>query len=665
MSGRTFVEAQLRALSEVASADLATVSVVVSRERSALTALEDRAVVEGYAVAHADLSEHGLNGLAEVVRALAGSVHLGSARSKKRGLVAALGTYASEHGRRTLELFDERAHEHALVGELRRLSRAYLESATGKPSAKRLESWLGGARPSDVDAGPELRLLGPATAKATLSALTRLFRVLGAKGTLVVLDEGEALVDLSPARRDLAYTVLRELIDNADGHGGMIATKLLVVGDAALVNRRHAIFEHEALASRVVTLEPEAAPTPHATLVRLDEPAELLDRERTRLPRLADVPRVADARVPHLRALLRLGQGLPPLEATTELTVGLEDVDARIDQLFSTAANDGSVFAVLVGEYGAGKTHHLLHLEARALAARRPVLRLAVERLDEDVGNPQRHLRRLLESAVLPPVGAPGRGARGPVSSGTVFGRLDAWLASTTTRAELTKALAALEEGDTEVAGHASSCLVDGVIDARALVTMLSALDLVDRPGAASYRRDAYRRLLLWLELLARVDGCEGPVVILDEAENLYRPGVSRSERRTALRSLGFYCGGAIPRACVVLAVTPDTLVSLREEAGALLDEIEEQVTLLPQEDVAMLRRRLLRARPLEVKRLDAAQRRELAERVRLIHGKVRGKVSDPDWEAWLERAQRQSATPRELLRRAVERLERLAFVGT
>jgi hypothetical protein len=77
-----------------------------------------------------------------------------------------------------------------------------------------------------------------------------------------------------------------------------------------------------------------------------------------------------------------------------------------------------------------------------------------------------------------------------------------------------------------------------------------------------------------------------------------------------------------------------------------------------------MLRRRLLRARPLDVKKLDAEQRRELAERVRIVHGKVRGRLDDPDWSAWVERAQKESKTPRELLRRAIERLERLAFVG-
>jgi formate dehydrogenase len=36
-------------------------------------------------------------------------------------------------------------------------------------------------------------------------------------------------------------------------------------------------------------------------------------------------------------------------------------------------------------------------------------------------------------------------------------------------------------------------------------------------------------------------------VLLIDEAENLYRGGTSRLERRTALRSLSFYCGGMLP----------------------------------------------------------------------------------------------------------------------
>lgn len=645
MSARTFVDAQLRALHETSLTGMATVAVVVrpklKEPEDALASLATRALAEGFAVTRASLAEHGLNGLNEVVRTLAESVEMGRGSGRKVGLVAALEGFAVTHGKTAVQAFDARAREAGLVGELRRLARGVVEAATKNASVARLEQWFVGERPLDADAGPMLRLLGPATAKSTLAALTRLIRVLGARGTVIVLDHGEALVDLSPARRELAMTVLRELIDNADGRGGMTATKLLVSGDEAMLKRKHGLLEHAALATRITTLEPNAWPAPHATLALLDADVAALQ----------SVPVVGEDAVPQLRALLRVGQGLPPLEALSELTVGLDEVDHRIDQIFATSANDGSVFAVLSGDYGSGKTHHLLHIESRALASKRPVLRLAVERLDEDMGNPQRHLRRLLEGTIIPIEGQPN-----------VFGCLDRWLANEPTRATLTAALRTLSTSDTEVRGHAAQCLDGHLLDERALIGVLSALDLVEKPASASYRRDAYRRLLLWLELLARVDGCEGPVVIVDEAENLYRRGVSRPERRTALRSLGFYCGGALPRACVVLALTPETLASLREEASALLDEIEVQVTILPQEDIAMLRHRLLRAKPIEVRKLDAAERSTLVERVRALHVRVRGVHPDEGWDAWLEKAQRESQSPRELVRRTVERLEAACF---
>ncbi len=111
-----------------------------------------------------------------------------------------------------------------------------------------------------------------------------------------------------------------------------------------------------------------------------------------------------------------------------------------------------------------------------------------------------------------------------------------------------------------------------------------------------------------------------------------------------------------------MLAVTPDTLEALREEAGALLDEIEEQATLLPSEDVALLRRRLLRARPLTVAKLSKDDLRELAGRVKKLHQRVRGTVRDPGWGDFLDAALVGTPTPREILRRVVLRLDELVL---
>ena len=172
----------------------------------------------------------------------------------------------------------------------------------------------------------------------------------------------------------------------------------------------------------------------------------------------------------------------------------------------------------------------------------------------------------------------------------------------------------------------------------------------------------SHQRLLVWLALLERLEGVAGPVLLIDEAENLYRGGMSRAERRTALRALAFYCGG-LPRACVVLAVTPDALAELRDEAPELLSEVDEQRTALEVEDATMLCHRLRAARPIAVPKLELADRLSLLQRVHAAHVAARGpRREDPAlerFEALAARLASESTTPRELLRRAVHALER------
>jgi hypothetical protein len=643
------VSAELQALLDVAACESATVSVRISDRPTGplVTAMGRAAIDEGFAFASVSLGEeHSLHGLDFVVRALANGVRSGAVSERRSGILAMLDAFVEKHGKRASDRFEERAEETGLAGDLRVLARGYVASATGRTEARRLKLWLGGEETSPRADELSLRPLTAGTAKTALAQLSRLIVTLGAKGSLFVLTDAESIVDLATARRDVALTVLRELVDNADGHRGMIASRLVVFGAPGLVLRKHALSSHEALATRLLSAEADVL-TPHAGLAYVDAPES--ETAPLSITPSAPEPRRANA----LRSMLRLAQGLPPLEATPELTVGLDAVDRRIDALFETAQS-GSVFAVLSGEYGAGKTHHLLHLEARALEAKRPVLRLSVERLDEDLGNPQRHLRRLLESSVLPLKGRPG-----PLD------RLDTWLANKTTEKKLLVALESIRQAGGEAAAAAERALrgsSDGELAHEGVLETLSAIDLAEKPAGASYRKDAYARLHLWLELLTKLDGCAGPVVLLDEAENLYRPGVSRPERRTALRSLAFYCGGSLAEACVVLAVTPDTLVSLRDEAGELLDEIEEQRTLLPAEDVAMLRRRLVRSKPLEVQRLTKAELAELAEQARKLYVSVRGRTPDAEFEAFVKKEIAAGPSPRALLRRTMARLERLHF---
>jgi hypothetical protein len=164
--------------------------------------------------------------------------------------------------------------------------------------------------------------------------------------------------------------------------------------------------------------------------------------------------------------------------------------------------------------------------------------------------------------------------------------------------------------------------------------------------------------LLLWFALLDHVDELAGPVVLIDEAENLHRGGVTRAERRTALRSLAFYCGGALPRACVVLAITDEAAKELRDESEQLLAEIEEQKTLLAWEDSSMLARRLRSARAIAVPALKPSAGAELAHRVKKLHDRARGKTKDPDFEQYVVENTHGEWTPRELVRGVIDRLE-------
>jgi hypothetical protein len=644
------VASRLQTIGDVAVARMGTVAVIAGDGDASpvIDALVDSAIANGFVVATASLAEHGLQDLHAVVGALAASMRAPRVHGGRRnGVLAALDAFVSTHGRNAEALFEETAEEEDVGGELFSLAREYIASAAGTGPARKLQTWLGGrevARETD-----ELRPLSTRTAKRALADLTRLVRALGHRGTRILLRDAEALVDLSPGRRDVAYTVLREIIDNADGGHGVVACETLLFGTGDLDRRVHSLFDHPALATRIVADVPPGPPIPHQTWITMSP-----DDPSAPLPSVPTPSETGERHASKLAALIRVAQGLPPLVAIPELTVGMEEVDARIGQLFETASNDGSVFAVLLGEYGTGKTHHLLHLEARALAERRPVLRLAVERLDEDLGNPQRHLRRLIENATFP--------GRRPVG---FLDRLDEWLAKPATRKRLRRALDAVFEARDETARPAARAVAgasDDDVDDDAVREIFGAIDLFDKPGSASYRKDAYARLHLWLDVLERLEDCAGPVLILDEAENLYRVGVSRAERRTALRSLAHYCGGALPRATVVLAVTPDTLDALREEAGALLDEIEEQATLLPSEDVAMLRRRLLKARPIRVTKLGPSELEKLAAQARGLAREVRGKHVDRGVGAFLERAVEDSNTPRDLLRRVMLREERLAW---
>ena len=652
---RALLRGAEQALDDIARAE--TSSVCALRESGGqlgsdfATELRRRAYKRGVATAEVHLfSDRALDAFEALVRATAGALRAREDASRP-GLVGLLDAFAGAHGERALVAFDGAARRLGAAGDITALARSYLEARRSPRRAElRLDAWFAGTSVSRAEAnGVALGTLTRATAKAALYELTRLACVLGARGMLLVLTGGEQLARLPAARRRDSYTVLRELVDDADGGRGLYATLVLLAGAAPLFEGASSLHALAPLAGRLLALPdapPDALPPPHRPLIALEAPPAF------RPGLLPEVRPAREGAARELRSILRASHGLPPTDALSSMTVGYAAVDATIDALFSHSAMQGSVFALLRGGYGTGKTHLLLHLAARALADRRPVFRLALERLAPDLGAPQHHFRRLLAGATLPLTGAP-----------SLLDLLARWTRDPGDLARVFKSLRAVAAEEGEAAGGAQRVLelsARAKNPAAALESYLGGAELLEKPATAPYRASAYARLLVWLALLERVERCAGPVLLVDEAENLYRSGTSRAERRTALRSLAFYCSGALPRACVVLAITPDALLELRGEADDLLRDVAEQRTVLAWEDAAMLARRLRTAPPVDVPALAPEHLRELAERVRATHARVRGDVTDDDYAAYAAARAVDAREPRAFVRLLVDRLERL-----
>lgn len=655
MSGRTvlppweeaLVRAREQALEDVAVSG-GTEVVFVCAERPGLAtgftdAVQERAHKRRFLTAEVPLfGDRGFDALDGLVRSILRGLGAPFAAREERGVRALLDAFLERRGERAHGAFESAAEREGAYGDLTELCLAYLDAARGpRREAARIDAWISGTELRRAD-GDGAAALTPRTAKRALAELSRVVRALGHRGILVVFPGAEVLTRLPDARRRDTYTVLRELIDNVDGGRGLVATALLVVGARPLFEGTRSLAQLPPLAMRIGAAGSRAGLVPpHRTLIELapsdEEPGEL-----------PEVRPPDEASAPALRALLRSAHGLPPLEALPSLSVGFERIDETIDRLFEHSAMQGSVFTLLTGAYGSGKTHLLLHLAERALADKRPVLRLAVEQLDTDLGNPQRHLRRMLEDATLPLPGRP-----------SLIDLLTQWTRRPAQLRKVVAALEALAAEEGEVAPIATRLLSLASRDEspRAAVEgLLGASDLTEKPPSPGNRGAAYARLLLWVALLERVEGLRGPVLLVDEAENLYRGGLSRAERRTALRSLAFYCGGTIPSACVILAITPDAVDELRAESEQLLAELEDQKTALAWEDASMLARRLRSAKPVHVPVLPESATAELADRVRKTHQKARGRARDAGFDAFV--ASLGKTSPREVVRRTLDRLE-------
>jgi hypothetical protein len=157
-------------------------------------------------------------------------------------------------------------------GDFRSAVRAYLTAKVNQDASQQEElvTWFKGGPPLK-----HLQVFKPiskANAKTHLRHFTSLVIALGCKGTVILLDELETIMSETPARRRKAYGVLRELIDNVDGVGGMRRACLYCAAPPAQFESQKGFIEYEALASRIAELPSDAGIRDYAgTMVDLDK----------------------------------------------------------------------------------------------------------------------------------------------------------------------------------------------------------------------------------------------------------------------------------------------------------------------------------------------------------------------------------------------------------
>jgi len=636
-----------QALEDLDSCEGASVSLVhcasAARERTLVRALATAARTRKFLTATVSLREHALDSPDLLVAQVLGQL-VPPSETRARGLLWVLDRFYDDYGDDSAATFARAARSYHAHGDLTELCRGYLATAEPTPAAelRAYEAWLAGEHPPKKYRNPAVRgTLNERTAQRALTELTRVVRALDHRGLLVILAEGDAIASRTERQREKAYTLLRELVDNFDGADGAVSTRVIITGGAALFEGQASIQSIRPLYMRLQVPSDASPAPPHRSSTSLTKPMGAPFRRKIH---------AHEKRSDALGNLVRISEGLPPTHRVTRMSVGAEKLDRTVARLFSIVKRGGSFFSTLVGDYGSGKTHMMMHLAERAIEDQRPVFWLNLERTNLDLGNPARHFGRLLEHSELPLRGRP-----------SALSLVQKWTRSTGAVAGLVEALETIagEEGHAAIAARKALRGLEGVDDrGTALEVFLSGADLRERPGDKTYRADAYRRLFLWLELLARKEEIRGPVILIDEAENLYTSGRPPASRRTSLRSLAFYCGGALPGTCVILGITPPAFEELKGEARALLEEAGEQESTLELENVERFRKSLWGLKADPVRALSRNERIELCERIRRMHRSARGRLDFDDWDDYVQTSVKAHSSPRTLIRAVVDELE-------
>lgn len=319
-----------------------------------------------------------------------------------------------------------------------------------------------------------------------------------------------------------------------------------------------------------------------------------------------------------LRALLRLKAGLTPLERVDDLTINIARHHEYLHNLFNRTDDSARAFGIVLGPYGAGKSHFLQLAKNYALAQNFAVAQLAQATGVGSLSHPQRHLSTILSSLTAP---APW----GPVLE---------WLgtfAADPTHCRLleTHLMSRSDEyrEESEIVNNVLALLRSDPAHLRSakLVEYLSGASLVGYSAHTNARIRAYRLFQFWIKFCTNYLKCGGLLLLLDEMENLFSGAVSWNilSRRTAYRSLSYYSTNLKP-AIIVCALTPNGWEHMVSEIKEKRDFFTNYWSRLETENIPNLLATVLKTEPHELSIFTNASYRLLGDRLKSLHAEAR-----------------------------------------
>ncbi len=177
-----------------------------------------------------------------------------------------------------------------VANAVRAYVRAGLSCAGEKMNA--IVSWAEGGPVVIAEDGISKRV-DQKLAMDVMRAISLLVRATGGRGVLVLLDEAERIMDQSRAVRKKSYGVIRDLLDNADGQGGMHSSIMYIAATPEVFSSEKGFAEYDALRSRLVGVGQLQIPG------LIDWRSVIVDLTRTPLPHDALTQLAAKVRQVH------------------------------------------------------------------------------------------------------------------------------------------------------------------------------------------------------------------------------------------------------------------------------------------------------------------------------------------------------------------------------